>query len=421
MRHLTRHLENALIRSLQAFPVVYLAGPRQSGKTTLVQHLAKKRHPATYVTFDDIQLRAAATRDPDAFLRSFSGPVILDEVQLVPEIFRPLKALVDENRSQANAGRGAFLLTGSASVMALPQLSEALVGRMALHSLWPFSACELQNTPRDFIQRAFEGDWGFQSLANADLYATLTQASFPELLSLQATDLRHAWCNGYLNTLLQRDVRNLLEIDKLAALPNLLSLLATRTGGTLNEAALSRATGLNHLTLKKYRTLLEALFLTCAIPAWSHNRGKRLVKSPKIYLSDLNLLLYLLNYPPATLTATFSQQHANLFGQILENFVAIELNKQLAFSKIPAQLYHYRTQGGQEVDFLLEGPQGQIIAIEVKATHKVSAKDFRHIDTLKQDLGQQFLRGFVLHQGNDSVPFGNDLFAVPLTALGALE
>lgn len=416
MKTITRLVENYVVKSLASFPIVYIAGPRQSGKTTLAKHISSTRHKATYITFDDIQIRSAASRDPEAFLRNLEGPVILDEVQMVPEVFRPLKVIVDENRNKKNKGRGQFLLTGSANIMILPKLSDALVGRMVLHNLLPFSACEIDGKQKqNFITRAFTGKWHFRQI-NIDTKNNLTMlsyASFPELLTLKSYALKHEWCNSYLNTILQRDIRTLSEIDKVTSLPNMLRFLASRAGGVLNEAALSRTVELNHLTIKKYRILLESLFLILSIPAWSSNLGKRLVKSPKIYLSDLNLLSYLLNINFKDLP----NQNSSLWGQVLENFVAIELNKQLAFSDLKTRIFHYRANSGQEVDFLLEGPDGKIVAIEVKAASKVLAKDFRHIEALQIDISDKFHLGFVVYQGKDIVPFGNNLFAIPMGCL----
>ncbi len=339
-----------------------------------------------------------------------------DEVQLVPEIFRPLKIMIDHYRGDADGGRGKFLLTGSASIMALPALSDALVGRMALHTLLPFSMREISVCgANDFIEQVFAADWDVTQTDTTDLNTMLTRASFPELLSLNTVEARHTWCDSYLNTLLQRDVRTLLEVDKLAVLPNLLRLIATHSGSILNTASLSRTIGLNHVTTKKYCLLLNSLFLTLSIPAWSVNLGKRLVKSPKIYLTDINLLGYLLNIHLNEL----HQQNPMLLGQVLENAVAIELSKQIAFSKTRVHLYHYRTSAGQEVDFILEDSRGRVVAIEVKASSKVTANDFRHVLTLKDALGKRFHRGFIIYQGADSVAFANDLFAIPFNALWA--
>ncbi len=414
MKPIKRRLENQVMCLLDAFPAVYLAGPRQSGKTTLVRQIAAQRLGMSYVSFDDIQTREAAQHDPESFLRSFKGPVVLDEVQIVPEIFRPLKIVIDDSRNQSGRGCGRFLLTGSASVMALPKLSDALVGRMALQTLLPFSACELMFGAGDtFIDRSFSQIWSFEQREPIDLQMLFRKTSFPEIFLLGDDQLADKWCNGYLNTILQRDIRDLLQIDKAAAIPDLLRLLASRTGGVLNEASLTRDMSLNHVTVKKYRILLESLFLTLSVAPWFANLGKRLVKSPKVYLGDLNLWAYLLAIPMESL----AQKNPMLSGQVLENFVAIELSKQMTFCKTTVRLYHYRTSNGQEIDFLLEGPEGRVVAIEVKAASKVSAKDFRHIQSLKSDLGERFYQGFVVYQGADVVPFGKDLFAVPLSAL----
>ena len=415
MKPLERLIENRIVRSMDNFPVVYINGPRQSGKTTLVQHIAATKHPATYVTFDDIQMRSAAQQDPDAFLRGFEGSVILDEIQMVPELFRSLKIIVDQNRRKKKSPK--FLLTGSASIMALPQLSDALVGRMVLHTLLPFCVSEVQKQkkqPINFIDYAFSKQHTFHQSPNNDLTSMMSRASFPELLTMK-NETCTAWCNGYINTILQRDVHALMKIEKIGYLPDMLRLLATRTGSLLHEANLSRDTGLNHITAKRYRLLLEHLFLTKTIPAWSVNLGKRLIKSPKVYINDINLLCYLLN----TDLYQLPKENPMLFGQVLENFVAIELTKQLTFSETNAELYHYRSISGQEVDFILSGPHNRIVAVKVKKHSKVTANDFRHLNTLKDELGHHFHAGFVFYTGTDFVPLGKDLWATPLSMLNS--
>ncbi len=414
MQYIERSIEDRIVDSLSTFPVVHIAGPRQSGKTTLVKRISESRHRADYITFDDLQIRSAAQHDPDVFLRSLRGNVVLDEIQLVPELFRPLKIVVDENRQSKDGGRGKFLLTSSANVMALPQLSDALVGRMSMHSLSPLSALELKKKREvSFIDRVFASEVHFNNSFEFDLEQILTDATFPELLTITDKGLRQEWCNSYLQTVLLRDVHSLLEVQKLASLPQMLSLLATRTGGLLNESSLARDLALNHITVKKYRILLESLFLTLPVPAWMHNLGKRLVKTPKVYLGDLNLLLHLLHYEPKILQSAERTQ----VGKIIENFVAVELAKQGSFATTRTRLYHYRTSSRQEVDFLLESQRGEIVAIEVKSTSKISAKNFRNLEVLKSDLAEKFKCGIVLHLGENAVPFGDQLYALPLASL----
>lgn len=414
MNNLSRLAEPFILELIKSFPAVYLAGPRQSGKTTLTQHIAQTAHPATYLSFDDIQLRGSAQESPQAFLEKLKGPVILDEIQTAPELFRPLKIVIDQNRNASDGGRGKFLLTGSASVLALPQLSDALVGRMALHTLLPFSACEVYQQQHSFIDRAFNNDWHIKQITETIPVTTaMHQASFPEASQLNTPSLRQQWCNGYINTILQRDVHTLLEVEKITRLPDMLRLLAARTGSLLNETNLARETELNQITSKRYRILLESLFLTFSVPAWSKNFGKRLIKSPKVYLSDLNLLAYLLNIELESLPHT----NSNLFGRVLENFVAMELTKQLTFSHTQAQLYHYRSSSGQEIDFLLQGPAGKVVAIEVKSKSQVNNKDFRHLEVIREEIGNNFHCGYVLYQGKTITPFGKDMWALPISTL----
>lgn len=415
MLNVPRLIEDKVIESLETFPVVFIAGPRQSGKTTLVETILANRYPAEYVTFDDIQMRSAAKHDPMAFLESFQGPVVLDEIQLVPELFRPVKIMVDRKRRDKNGGRGKFLLTGSASILALPALSDALVGRMVLHTLYPLSAKELAlQQGVSFIDKLFSDDWQFARLPKENLMDKMMSASFPELLQIESKALRDRWCNGYIETILQRDVRALMEVEKIEVIPQLLQLIAFRTGGLLNESSLSRDTDLNHATAKKYRVLLEGLFLIQSIPAWSSNLGTRLIKAPKLYMADLNLLLYLMNTDIDGVYVT----NKTLFGSIFENYVAIELAKQLAFSTVQASLYHYRTAAGKEIDFILEGPNASIVGVEVKARTSVTAHDFQHLESLQATMGKKFKRGIVVYLGNDVVSFGKNLWAVPATLLG---
>ncbi len=414
MKYIYRLIEDRIVKSLTAFPVVYVAGPRQSGKTTLVRRISKLRHQADYISFDDFQYRFAAQHDPEGFLRSLKGNVVLDEIQLVPEIFRALKIVVDENRQLKNGGRGKFLLTGSANVMAIPQLSDALVGRMSIHSLLPLSALELSRKPQtNFVDRAFSTIPRLDGEFEFNIQKELTNATFPELQTFGDDDLRREWCNNYLQTVLLRDVHSLLELQKFASLPNMLNLLATRIGGLLNEASIARDLQLNHITVRKYRILLESLFLTLTVPAWKRNLGKRLIKTSKIYLCDINLLLHLLHVELDFLKSTDRTQ----VGKIIENFVAVELAKQAAFATTRSQLYHFRTSSGQEVDFILEANGGQIIGIEVKSTSKISTRNFQNLETLKQDVGDKFKRGFVIHPGKSAVQFGDELYALPLAAL----
>tara|TARA_R110000868_G_scaffold10639_4_gene51668 strand:+ start:76113 stop:77354 length:1242 start_codon:yes stop_codon:yes gene_type:complete len=408
--HFQRQLMPKVKKSLQDHPAVYINGPRQAGKSTMVQDIAAETG-ADYLTFDDPNILAAATSDPDSFLRSFSKQTILDEVQMLPELFRPLKQVIDELRQEGNAN-GRFTLTGSANVLALPELSDALVGRMGIQTLYPLSVNEVINKPSTFLSGMFDGELAYEELDEEfDLIEVMQQATFPELA--RDTDIdRSEWFDSYITTILQRDVRNIMDVEKLAELPKILKLLAARSGGLLNDADLARDAGFNHMTYRRYRSLLQQVYLTNLIPAWSRNLSKRLVKAPKVFMLDTMLLCHLLGVDIGSL----QQHNPGLFGNVLENFIASELQKQLAISRL-GDLYHFRTVDNKEIDFIIEHRNGDLLAIEVKSRKQVSEKDFASIKYLQSEVDEKLAKGIVLYAGNKVLSFGKNLYAVPMSQL----
>jgi predicted AAA+ superfamily ATPase len=411
-----RRLGKLVLDALQSFPVVYVNGPRQAGKSTLVQSLAAGHWPAEYVTFDEATMLGAAEANPELFLRAFDKALILDEVQLAPGLFRVLKILVDESRfANASSANGRYLLTGSANVLALPRISDALVGRMSLLTLYPLSAVEVTSAKGTFLSQLLHNNFRPGLVGNTDsCLDVMRRATFPEITDLDENTRRH-WFESYITTILQRDVRQIADIAKVSALPNLLKILASRTGGLINEADIARATGQNAVTAKSYRVLLQMLFLTFDVKPWFRNVGKRLVKSAKGYLTDTSLLCHLQQID--LLKAAGNDPHT--FGHIFENFVATELLKQLSFSDIRADLFHFRTSDGKEVDFIIEQANGSLAGIEVKARDAVTSKDFNGLKVLQQQSGKDFICGIVLYRGMKIVPFAEDLWAVPVEALWA--
>ena len=412
MAHINRHIRARLLKALEVSPVVFLNGLRQAGKSTLVQAMANNEYPADYVTFDSITQMAAAANAPESYLKARKGALIIDEVQLVPEIFRALKVVVDELR-QENAAKlkGRFLLTGSANIMALPKLSDPLVGRMNILTLYPLSSAEALGGRGDFIERLFQEGFAEES-AEHRLVDVIQAATFPELSGADM-HARAIWFDGYLTTILQRDVRALAEIEKLSILPNLLRILASRAGGLVNDADIARDVGLNPVTSRNYKTLLKMLFLTFECAPWYRNIGKRLVKSAKGYISDTLLLCHLLQYELSALEIN----RPELFGHVLENFVATELVKLMALGGDKMDLFHFRTSDNKEVDFVLEKPNGQLTAVEVKKSDNVSKADFKGLAELQKLTGDDFICGIVLYRGKDVVPFGHKLWAVPISNL----
>lgn len=407
-----RQLSAKVLFALQNHPVVFLNGPRQVGKSTLVQALSKGAFPAEYLTFDNPTQMAAASGSPESFLRARRGAMIIDEVQIVPDIFRALKLVVDDIRlKDKQNSNGRFLLTGSANIMALPTLADALVGRMSVKTLYPFSGCEVLKQKGDFLEQLFTGTFNTPSHQLA-VNEVINLATFPEISGVQP-QVRTGWCEGYIATILQRDVRFLAEIEKIALLPTLLRVLAARAGKLMNDAEIARDMGLNPVTSKTYRGILQAMFLSFEVQPWYRNIGKRLVKAPKGYLVDTLLLCHLLDLQ----LEDIQTRKPELYGHILENYVATELTKLLSFSDLRAKLLHFRTSDNKEVDFVLERSDGTLAGIEVKASDRVSRADFKGMEVLQALAGEDFVCGIVLYSGKDVVPFGEKLFAVPLACL----
>lgn len=404
----TRHITPLLQEALADTPVVLLNGARQTGKSTLVQTLAS-HEGRRYFTLDDYATLAAASSDPAGFIAGINGPVALDEVQRAPGLFLAIKAAVDRERKP-----GRFLLTGSANVMLLPDIADSLAGRMEVLSLYPLSSAEIAgDASTNLADWLFDGDLDAKPVApceRSQLVERLVTGGFPEAVERSSERRRAAWFDNYLQAILYRDVRELARLEQLTEIPNLLQLLATRSASLLNFAELSRTSNLTQTTLKRYFTLLETLFLVYRLPAWERNPGKRLVKAPKVFVPDTGLLAHLANWTAARMDVV-----SGLPGGLVETFVLGELLKHLAFSPQRLSLWHYRTQNNIEVDFILENRSGGITGIEVKASASVDAKDFKVLKHLQETEAAIFQRGIVLYSGREVVPFGEKLFAVPLS------
>ena len=403
-----RHIQPLLTEALRDTPVVLVNGPRQSGKSTLVQSLSGVEG-RRYLTLDDRVTLAAARQDPAGFLAALKGPVVLDEIQRAPDLFLDLKALVDQDRSP-----GRFLLTGSANVMLLPRLADSLAGRMEVLTLWPLSGGELAgDSAFNRADALWEGEPLNRTVPPCErevLVAHLVQGGFPEAVARATDRRRQAWVDAYVDTLLQRDIRDLAQIDQLLELPTLLSLVAARSGSLSNMAELSRSLGLALTTLRRYVGLLQTLFLIDPVPAWSRNAGKRLIKTPKLYLTDTGLLSGLNGWTSSGLMSAMAWP-----GALVETFVANQLARHLAFSARRLSMWHYRSQAGQEVDFLLEDRQGRLVGIEVKASASVSANDFKGLRHLQETEPDRFHRGYVMYTGREVVAFSPTLVALPLS------
>jgi predicted AAA+ superfamily ATPase len=404
-----RHITSGILTALADTPVVLVHGARQTGKSTLVREISRSRG-CHYVTLDDATAFAAARLDPAGFLAGVNGPVVIDEVQRAPELFVAMKAEVDRNRVP-----GRFLLAGSADILTLPRVSDSLAGRIEIQTLWPFSQGELARIKEGFIDAAFDR----RPLRVPDtrkrkykLHDLLLMGGYPPAVGRPSLDRRRAWYASYITTILERDFRELANVESLAMMPRLLAMLAGRTGTLLNYADLSRSSGIAQSTLKRYFAFFQSIFLVQLIPAWTAKVSNRLVKTPKIHLVDPGLASYLVGLDPTRLG-----NDPNLRGPLLESFVAGELIKQIAWSGHKPRLFHYRQSTGQEVDLVLEDFAGNLVGIEIKASATLNGSEFKGLHSLAELTGKRFRRGIVLYTGTSVTTLGTNLQALPLETL----
>jgi hypothetical protein len=404
-----RLIERKLQAALADTRVVLLNGARQTGKSTLARQVAA-RHGGHYMTLDDPAIAGAARSDPSALVRGAGPLIVVDEVQHAPELFPAIKQVVD-----ADGRPGRFLLTGSANVLLLPRLSESLAGRIEILTLQPLSQGELEGAEPNLVDELFgEPSWraGSGALDRVETCKRIIVGGFPEAVARPSGERRDAWFRSYVTSLLQRDVRDLANIEGLTDMPRLLGLLAARSAALMNMSEVSRAAGIAHSTLRRYLALLEATFLLQPLPAWSINIGKRLVRSPKIHLVDSGLAAHL----RGDLDAASLARSPGL-GPLLETFVVQEVRKLLGWSRQSATAYHFRTAAGQEVDLVLEAPGQRVAGVEVRAAANVGPSDFKGLRALAEAAGDHFVRGVVLYLGDQRVPFADNLWALPVAKL----
>jgi uncharacterized protein len=404
-----RRATDLLTEALSDTRVVTLNGARQAGKSTLARLAAQARGPDTLIRLLDDPATLRAARDDPAGFVDHDGLLVIDEVQLAPELFRSIKVAVDTDPRP-----GRFLLTGSAQVLALRQLPDALPGRMEIVELWPFSQGEIDRSPDGFIDAAFALGPALSrtsTLRKRDYLERAVRGGFPEAVRRPA-HRRAAFFDSYLTSLIQRDVKELAAIERQGDLRRLLALLAGRSGGLLVPATLAGESGVPRTTLNRYLELLMVVFLIKQIPAWSAGQTHRAIGTPKLAFVDTGIACHLLGQD-----ATRLGEPDGAAGPMLETFVLMELARQLTWSSQRARLYHYRTKDRVEVDAVLEAPDGRVVAIEVKAGATIHAEDLAGLRHLAQRLGSRFVAGYVLYAGQQALPFGDRLRALPLDAL----
>jgi len=406
-----RSLQEALKTALGDTPVVCLLGPRQCGKTTLTQQLPAKR---TYISLDEENYFRTATSDPSGFINTLPEFVTIDEIQRVPELLPAIKYNIDQNRKP-----GRFLLTGSANLLFLPTVSESLAGRMETVYLHPLSESEKECNPgaflKTFIDRAFQPEIkGASTTDDPALPKRLIQGGYPEPIT-RAPQRARQWHRQYIKSIIERDVRDIARVRDGYELKRLLERLALHPAALLNNSGLAQELGLYRSTIEEYLLILERLFLVRRLPAWHRNAAKRLVKTPKIHMTDSGLAATL-----AGIAATEWNEKRETMGHLLESFVVQQIIAQSAWTDPDLRFWHYRDKDKVEVDLVITKGR-KTWGIEIKASASVKPNDAKGLNRLAAQCGSDFQSGIVLYNGADTLPIGNTShLAVPLRKLWAL-
>lgn len=405
--YVERSIEPVLQQAARDFPAVVLIGPRQSGKATAAKHTFGKTHG--YLSLEPPDVRASALSDPRGFLSRHRSPLILDEIQYAPELLYYIKEEIDSARNR----KGRFILTGSQNLLLQQDVSESLAGRAAIHRLLPLSMRELRGHPDRLLPWDASPTLSDRSVSRKPvlpLWQRIIRGMFPEIAVDTTRDAR-SWHQSYVQTYLERDVRNVRQVGDLASFQSFVRALAARNGQLLNLSELSRDLGLAVNTLKTWLGVLEATFQVIRLQPYHANIGKRLIKSPRVYFTDTGTLCYLVG-----LDDPGHSESGPMGGSILESAVLSEIAKSYWHRGIEPRLYFWRTSAGDEVDLIVETPAG-LVPIEIKLSSTPSARMASGINLFRELIGSRALRGYVVHGGEVTLPLGPGVTAIPFDHL----
>ena len=399
----SRLASDQIKHALAHFRVVAVTGPRQSGKSTLVQAVAGD--DAIYRNLDEPNIFSYAQSDPSGFLDVGNSRLIIDEIQRVPELILPIKARVDKDTRP-----GQFLITGSADLFALRSVQDSLAGRVLRHSLLPLAQVEIYGTKPAFLATVFAGGITNPGPNLKPIEETVASGGFPEALTLPSKPQRR-WLNEYAALSASRYLEDVAQVNHANQLPALLTQLALRTSQTVNLTDLGNVMQLNRGTVDSYVDVLERLFLISRVKPWFRNEISRLAKTPKLHFVDSGVAAALCRYDPSDLA------QRDRFGHLLETFVFAELSRLMTFDEDPPSIFHLRSHRGEEVDFILETWDRRLVAIEVKANATPKYDWFKTMRILREALGPAFVQGITLYTGKDIVRFDDRMIAAPISCL----
>ena len=385
-----------------------IGGARQCGKTTLSKSLVVSG--TTYRTLDDKLLLQAAKIDPQEFVKHRENMMIIDEVQKALELLPAIKMVVDENNRP-----GQYLLTGSSNIQALPSVTESLAGRIREVPLRPLSQGEILGHLPNFIDGAFKQQFHLYNniLSRDDIIEIAMRGGYPEPLEFSSYD-RQLWHQNYIDTLLERDLKEIINIRRQDALDSLVKIVAAWSTKPIDIAAIGSGLSLQRHTVESYFNALETLYLIDRIPAFAKTDYDRVGKQSKLIFNDSGLMASILRWRMDDI-----RLDSDRVGKLIETHVGNELQKHIDATENQCILYHYRDREKREIDFMIEGYHGDLLGIEVKASTTPSSNDFKHLKLFNEKIkpsDKNFI-GIVLYTGNHIVSFGNSMWAVPISCL----
>ncbi len=386
-----RTLAKTIKKAMRSFPAIVVTGPRQSGKTTLLKTLFSKTHH--FVTLEDPDVRMRAREDPIRFLNQFGPPIIIDEIQYVPELLSYIKTRIDQKRKP-----GQWLFTGSQNFVLTQGISQSLAGRAAVLSLLPFSFAERI----DQGEKAKEIGGLLKELpsitkceAKVSISELILRGNYPEIASKRTVD-RQLWCGSYISTYLERDVRNLAQVGDLGQFERFLRLCAIRTGQILNLSELAKEVGMSVPTMKRWLSMLETGHQVYLLYPYYKNIGKRIIKSPKLYFNDTGLASYLLG-----LHDREALLNSPNFGNLFETMIVTDFLKRfLHFGQMPS-MYYLRTRDGLEVDLVIELGQ-RLHLFEIKSAMTIMPKHTFSLARISRELGSMVQSSAMISASEES-------------------